>query len=150
MQAEYSSAYTVNNADLTVSAATDLDPCPDANGRLEMSADVAVRLESGGKGASIDMHVDATGLLDDDANLVGTNHEYRQQFASYADGAGEFLDHSGTAAGDVTVNRNSDAVTADFVTGAAVSAALLAQMVADNLQKAAERAGHPGGVSPSI
>jgi len=139
VHAEVSTAASSGGVDTAVAASTDLGVCPDAEGRLEMSADVTVRVERGDRGASLEMHVDATGLLDDDANLVGSNYEYRQQYASFADGAGEFLDHSGNAAGDVSVNRHSDAVTADFVTSAAVAAAMMAAVVADNLQRAAEK-----------
>lgn len=139
VHAEVSTESTVGDVQMTVDAATDLDPCLDADGRLELSTDVTVRLTVGRSGVSFEMHVDPTGLLDDDANLVGTNYKYRHQYASYADVAGEFLDFSATADGDVTVNRHSDAVTPGFIIGVAESGAGLAYMVAHNLQKAAEK-----------
>lgn len=121
-----------------VTAASDINPCPDADGRLELSADVSIRVDKAGTGMSLEMHVDSTGLLDDDANLVGTNYEYRQQFASYSGGKGEFLDHSGNASGDLSANRYSEGTTAKFTTAAVEAAAALAYMTAKNLQDAAE------------
>ena len=139
VHAEMSTAASQGALNANVTAATDFNPCPDADGRLEMSADVAVRVNAGTAGGSIEFHIDATGLLDDDANLVGSNYEYRQQYASYADGQGEFLDHSGNAAGDLTANRYSDGTTGKFALDAAKMAAGIAYMVANDLQAAAER-----------
>ena len=139
VHAEMATTGREGDLSVNVTAATDLNPCPDADGRLEMSADVAVRVNVGAAGGSIEFHIDATGVLDDDANLAGSNYEYRQQYASYADGKGEFLDHSGNAAGELTVNRYSEAASAEFGTDAATMAAALAYMVARDLQASAEK-----------
>lgn len=135
---EYSASATQGELTMTTTASSDVQPCPDPDGRLELSADVAVRVGLGQAGGSIELHVDATGLLDNDANLAGSNYTYRQQYAAYSQGKGEFLDHSGNAAGEVTVNRYSEAATAEFALGAAEMAAGLAYLVANDLQKAAE------------
>ncbi|MGX5680705.1 hypothetical protein [Schumannella luteola] len=137
-----STTYTAGGkeGDLSVdiSAASEIQPCPDPDGVVELSADVAVRVGVGSAGGSIELEVDATGRLDETAALASSDYTYRQQHSYTADGTGEFLDHSGNSAGEVTVNRWSSKATAEFAKGAAEMAAALAYLVAHDLLSAAE------------
>ncbi|MDO7881216.1 hypothetical protein [Antiquaquibacter soli] len=137
-----STTYTAGGAEgglsVDISAASEIQPCPDADGVVELSAEVSVRVGVGSAGGSIELEVETTGRLDETAALASSEYSYRQQHSSTADGTGEFLDHSGNSAGQVTVNRWSSKATAEFAKGAAEMAASLAYLVSHDLLAAAE------------
>jgi hypothetical protein len=130
--------FSQGGAQISVNATTEVQPCPDPEGRVELHAQVAVTFSGNGAGGSIDLEVTATGLVDDDANLVGSNHSYRHQYSEHEGGKGQFLDHSYGLDGELTVNRHSSAVTAEFAENAARSAGVLAEFIAKDLLDAAE------------
>lgn len=138
VETTYSAGGTEGDLSVAIAASSEIQPCPDASGTVELSADVSVRVSLGTAGGSIELEVDATGRLDDSAALSSSEYTYRQQHSQSQGGKGEFLDHSGNSAGEVTANRWSSEATTEFVQGAAEMAAGLAAMVAHDLFSAAQ------------
>jgi outer membrane murein-binding lipoprotein Lpp len=128
----------------SLTASTDVQPCPAADGSVELSGSSDVSIAVGTTTLSISLEVVATGRLDDSATLVESDYTYRHETASSDGGKGEFFDHSSGANLNVTVNRSSSAATLAFAQSAVDSAAALADMVAKDMMDVAKRGWESG------
>jgi hypothetical protein len=121
-----------------LSSTTDLQACPNQNGtflastHLDMSATIA-----GGSGQTGKLEVRLSGTVDDDANVAGVDVDIDFQAGKFEGGAAEFFDHSvrfgmlgSETASSLTVNQQTDNVSAEFVTQSTSMAALMGALIA--------------------
>lgn len=144
VSATYSTEVSQDGSSASISAGTELQPCPDADGRLEVTGTTRVRFSSGKATLDISLEVTARATLDDDAQYASSEHDYRYQIAATIGGKGEFFDHSGNSGGELTINRSSSATSFEFQQSAVDAAAALAEMVASDLYLTAKRGWESG------
>ena len=88
---------------------TEIQPCPDASGHVEITAHLEVSATAGSVGQRGTLDVDISIDVGDDAEMASAAVTFRMQYADFAGGRGQFVDVSGDlgalTSGVATVNR---------------------------------------------
>lgn len=135
---DFTAENTENGATTKMSMHSDLEPCPAADGSLELHSKGTISYSGNGRSATIELDITATGMLDSNAELVTSNYSYRQQMGSGADGKGQFFDASGDDTGAVTVNRESSQLTDQYLQTGVDLAAAIAEYAASSMLETAK------------
>ena len=118
-------------------------PCPDRDGRFDITAKLTVRTSKGGLSTDGTIDIKVDGRVDDDARLIGTDLTTNTQWGGVAGGQRASVETTLTRIGgvhDVTNDRSVGPVTSDLRQMASFASSLLAAMVEDSVVKAAEKA----------
>ena len=130
------------DVDVTFKARSEVKPCPDPHGVVEITTTIDVATSAAGRGQRATMDVSVTVQVGDDAEIASSEVENRIQWADFGGGAaGQFVDMTFTGSGgfgDGRVNRTGGTVTSSFVNVAATFSRLLGGMLADQLTRTAE------------
>ncbi len=101
-----------------IKARAEVKPCPGPDGTFTATALVEVETRAGDVGQTGTLDLSVSGQLDDNAQLVSHDHDFRMQWADFAGGKGTFVDVSAGTTTDGVVNRTGGDVSAQVVTDA--------------------------------
>lgn len=144
LQTTFEAAATQGSTTAQMSSGSDITTCPAADGTFELSGRSDVRVTVGALTLRIELEVAATGHIDDSATLAESNYTYRHQTSESSETTGQFFDHSGGPRSGLTVNRSSSQASLEFAQSAVDSAATLADLVANDMLKVAQRGWESG------
>jgi hypothetical protein len=134
---------TQDGVAVTFDATIDVHPCPDPNGKFDITVTIDVHTSKGdaSSNATIDMAID--GQVDDDARLAGADVVTNSQWSGGSSGGSQLIDFTsatkGGASPTFTTNRNSG-TNDDFVTMAVLMSMMFEAMIKDKVLTAAEKA----------
>ncbi len=146
----YSGTHTDSDTGVTtkLAARATVVPCPDVNGKFQASGEMDVTASKGSASQHGTLEVNIAGQVDDDAQLVSSDLDYRMQWSKTSGGSGAFVDVSvglAAAGGSTsTVNRTGGAVTAELTGSAVVGGMLYAVMLKHFLEEAAKKGWESG------
>lgn len=146
LRAGFGVAYLYRGVELKLDTVSVVQPCPDADGRIQLEATVAVaaKAKSSGIGGAASLDVNVTGRVGDDATLAASSYGYRLTSSRLRGSVGDLLDAGQQPGGQVIVNRVGDKVPDKFASDA-VSLATMAAIVLQRQLVAAARSGWESG-----
>jgi hypothetical protein len=121
----------------------DVHPCPDPNGKFDISVTIDIQTSKGGavSGATIDMAID--GQVDDNANLAGADVVTNTQWSGGSSAGTELIEFTHKSSGDksaYTTERLSDGASEGFVKLTVMFSAIFEFLIKDKALQAAEKA----------
>lgn len=131
---------------ITIAAATEINPCPDANGDLTPKGVFDVRTAGpNGSGSRIRLDIELDLFVNDDAGVAMSEYAYTAQYFEKPDGTTEaIVDFAVDSNGEYTTSRISADTSAKFKDNAIGTAAFVASWVAQSLEKAAKKGWESG------
>lgn len=126
-------------ADLTIKTTAAVPPCPDTNGRLELSGtvDLTIAMKGGGAGYHVIVDVTVDESLNDDAEVADVQRDYRVQMSGLAGSSATFVELSASRGGQPSLVRSGGGVTDSFRGDAVYIASVVADSLAVGLDLAA-------------
>lgn len=140
VRVEFTGTNESQGVELKLKTRSDVQPCPGADGKVELKAliDVWASVKGGRDGSRATVDVSVNGEVDDNAKLGLKEIGYRVQYSKTAGAAGAFVDANVTLGGPSKVNRTGGTVSDKFTNEAVALGHLVSLVMAGQLSDAAQ------------